>query len=93
MPLPDNEAIIGQMILLLDVVEGSAYDPNGNVTERYMTTRFRHASLAKADGPDRHPDLPDELRSELNEYGGDIDPDGAVTQAVNFIYDYENGTL
>lgn len=89
----DDEEIIGQLILLVDVVEGTSYDLDGNVEGRYKTTRFRHATLAIADGPDRFPDLVGDLLAEMNERGGEPDPDGVVLQGINFIHDYENGTL
>lgn len=86
----DYEKIIGQMIVVMDLVEGEVHDRNGNVEERYLTTRFRHSSILKADGPDR--DLAEEFLAAVQERE-DLDADGAIQSAIYFVHDYENGRL
>jgi len=90
MPLPKNETIIGQMIVVVDLVEGEIHDRSGNVEERYLATRFRHSTILNADGPDR--DLAEEFVAAVREQD-DLDADSAIESAIYFVHDYENGKL
>lgn len=86
----NDEKFLGTMVILGDVVQGTSSGTFEDAPEEYITVRFRHATLAVADGPVQD-DLIGRLHNE-SDYG-EVDPDGVVVQGIRFIHDQENGRL
>jgi hypothetical protein len=86
----DDEKLLGQIMILADVVEGTTGDTFESPGESYVCLRLRYAALAPADGPGQ-PDLIGRLKHEATY--GDVDPDTLVSSAIFFIDDDKKGRL